>query len=225
MSEYPKTHRVTTSEEDEFKIWFPTSYNQNFNTKAKESERLHTTAELRIQLAHNWFRAPAGRAVLTTSSGVQSVLAIDFMKKRGLDMPVVAVNIPGREYDMQRDYRELLRKEYDLDLHIFEAQSEADKVAAMDRGLTAIHAGAVLSGIRQSQTLNRAQKSPVEFNPAKGRTEIRPFLEWPDSAVNEYLASLPAKVLHPEYTLGARSIGGVVMKGANTEKTECGLHI
>ena len=139
-------------------------------------------------------------------------------------MPVVSVDIAGERYDMQRSYRQTLARFMGLNIRTFPATSEADKVAAMDEGLRVNGITATISGVRASQTENRAAKRFVEWNERNGTLSFHPLLDWPDAKAEFHiLEKLPEMFRHPDFAPGARSQGGAIL-GDSEDKTECGLH-
>lgn len=162
--------------------------------------------------------------VLSTSFGIQSILMLDLVyRQAGLRLPVVAVDIPGEKYDVQRAYRDFLKEKLDLDLRIFKAVDEEGKTHAMNQGLEFLGAHAMLSGIRASQTENRERKKFVEYREG-GIIDIYPLLDWPDSKADFYIGKIPPEFRHPEFAPGIRSKGGAIL-AADEAKTECGLFL
>lgn len=179
----------------------------------------------RIKFAHDWTAAQGdGQLGLTSSFGVQSILMIDFVRNSGLGIPIFSVDIDDPKYDGQRAYKTKLKTALNIDVIDLPADGDAEKVAAMDKGLSEHFIGAALSGLRASQTANRAGRKFVERNPRNGTVEFRPFLDWPDAKADFYIAQMDEALLHPSYAAGVRSQGGAVLS-KDQEKTECGLHV
>ena len=161
--------------------------------------------------------------VLSSSFGVQSAILLKTVHDLGLDVPVIGVDIQDPKYDEQRAYRDKLQAELGFDLFIALAKDDDGKVEAMEHGLRALGATAVLSGIRSSQTQNRADKNFLE--PGKADTvSIHPILDWPDARADFFLQKLPEALRHPDYNPGVWSQGGAVL-GEGAVKGECGLHL
>jgi phosphoadenosine phosphosulfate reductase len=218
----PQTARISYAHDSA-----PTSsLRDDFNLNALNEQYKHQTLKDRLDLAQQWTQAlQRGKLALNSSFGIQSALLLHAIKTSGLKIPVVTVDIPGKKYDAQRRYRETLRQALDLDLIIFQAESEADKVAAMNRGLKAHDIRGTISGIRASQTETRAGKKFIEISQRNGTLSFHPLLDWPDAKAEFYLnKKIPPSIRHPDYRAGIRSKGGVILDSAE-EKTECGLHL
>lgn len=180
----------------------------------------------RLTLIHDWFTDYAyGNLALSSSFGVQSALLLHYAQESSLNIPVVSVDIAESKYDGQRAYRRHLQEKLGFTLLSFPAASDADKVRAMDTGLHDHFITATISGIRASQTEERAQKNFVEWNARNQTLSFHPLLDWPDSKTEFYLEKhIAPELRHPNYSAGLRSKGGVIL-GADEAKTECGLHI
>lgn len=208
---------------DDFQVQLFRPLHENFNPKGLESEFLYTSAEQRIKLAHDWFRKQSDQQIVLNSSfGVQSLLMLHYVKASGLDIPVVTVDIPDDKYDIQREYRRALERDLGISVIVFKAESDADKVRAMEEGLETIDAGAVFNGLRASQTDTRAGRSFIERNERTGVIEISPLLDWPNAKARHYIEQRPQELWHPAYLSGVQSQGGAVL-AQDEEKTECGL--
>jgi phosphoadenosine phosphosulfate reductase len=176
----------------------------------------------RIEWAYRRF----GEAlVLNSSFGPQSIVCLSLAIKVHPGVPVVMVELPGPDYDMQRLYRDYLKSTLELNLHILRAQDKAGKKAALCEFLHSQGAQASISGIRRQQTRNRARKDLFESDrdyPAM--MKIHPIADWSDIRTWRYIEELPDEWRHPGYRRGLRSIGGVLLD-AGQVKTECGLHL
>ena len=164
-----------------------------------------------------------GNIALTSSFGVQSVIMINVMQECGFNLPIVTLDIPGDDFDTQREYREKLRAHYNLDLHTVKIEDEEGKRAAMDQALSDLGVCVEVAGIRADQTGNRARKELVEHHEKTGVTKFHPILDWSDDIAHEYVMSVDEGLRHPEYALGVQTKGGRVLDDAE-EKTECTLH-
>lgn len=201
------------------------TFNDHAKALSLDYERLSSPEE-RIRRAHDWVKGEAGQnLVLSSSFGPQSILMLNFVKEAGIDIPVIAVDIEGDEYEPQRAYRETLRRSLGFDLYLAHAKDENGKDAAMIRALRQVNAGGVISGIRRSQTENRASKPYVEWREKNRAYSFHPILNWPDQGVDSVLSQqIDPALLHPDYAPGVQAIGGRIL-GAGEQKQECGLHI
>jgi phosphoadenosine phosphosulfate reductase len=105
------------------------------------------------------------------------------------------------------------------------------KVAALERALAG--ADAWITGIRREQSPTRADAKKVEWDERRGMWKYNPLADWTDKDLWARIAEreLPYNPLHDQ---GYESIGcapctqpgsGREGRWANTEKTECGLHV
>ena len=65
----------------------------------------------KIQFAYN---KSGGDLYMSSSFGPQSAVLIQLVEDSGLHLPVVCVNIKTPTYDKQRDYKETLRRHFNL---------------------------------------------------------------------------------------------------------------
>ncbi len=196
----------------------PQTLTGNFNPDVLSGDFQWKTLEQRLHWAHEKF---GDGLVLTSSFGAQSILLLEALKKSGLDIPVVTVDIPDEKYNAQRRYRDHLHTEMGFRLYVAAAKDESDKTAAMDRLLGSMGATASIAGIRFDQTQNRAQRKFIEINPRNEIVAIHPLLDWPQSKAEFYLEKVTPDRRHPEYAEGFVTTGGAAV----AEKEECGLHI
>lgn len=105
------------------------------------------------------------------------------------------------------------------------------KVAALERALAG--ADAWITGIRREQSPTRASAKKVEWDERRGMWKYNPLADWTDKDLWQRITEreLPYNPLHDQ---GYESIGcapctqpgsGRDGRWANTEKTECGLHV
>lgn len=175
----------------------------------------------RLDFIHQWSRGNGFRPAIASSFGDQSILLLGKARRQsGFEFPIVTVDIPGKNYDQQRQYRDHLQKELGLNLLVFQADSFEDKVQAMDRGLADNDFQVVIHGVRAAQTENREKKSIVEFNTRNKTIEFFPLFDWPDAKTIHYIREYPEALRHPDYGTGKLFQGGAAVG----EKTECGLH-
>ena len=118
-------------------------------------------------------------------------------------------------------------------VHGIEHYNRLNKQEPMQRALGELGAGTWFAGLRRSQTVTRANVSPIEFK--GGRSKVHPIFDWTDRDVGRYLKA-NALPYHPLWDKGYPSIGdwhttrslaeagsleGVRFFGL---KRECGLH-
>lgn len=192
---------------------------QDFNLAEMNAQFERLNFEQRLQWAQDKF---GDGLVLSSSFGIQSAILLKAVTDNALDVPVIAVDIHDPKYDQQREYRERIQGELGFDLYIASARDDAGKVGAMAHGLKALGATAVISGIRASQTANRAQKKFIEVK-SSGEYSVHPILDWPDARADMALQKMPDALRHKDYKPGVQSIGGAVLKPGEVKK-ECGLH-
>jgi phosphoadenosine phosphosulfate reductase len=105
------------------------------------------------------------------------------------------------------------------------------KVAALDRALEGLDAW--ITGLRREQAPTRAAAPKLDYDEARGVWKASPLADWSEREVWNYISEhdLPYNPLHD---LGYASIGcatctlpgsGREGRWADSEKTECGLHI
>jgi len=173
-----------------------------------------------------WARQRFGdRLVLNSSFGPQSIVCLKLALDVDPLIPVVMLELPGAEYDMQRLYRDYLRSALGLDLYIVQVRDMSQKKTALCEFLQAHGARASLSGIRWQQTGNRAQKDMLEYDADFPQIlKIYPIADWSDLRTWEFIEQLPLEMRHPNYTRGQRAVGGALLD-AGQPKFECGLHL
>jgi phosphoadenosine phosphosulfate reductase len=105
------------------------------------------------------------------------------------------------------------------------------KVAALERALAG--ADAWITGIRREQSPTRAGAEPIEFDERRGIWKFNPLVEWTEKDLWQRIheRDLP---YHPLHDQGYASIGcapctrpgsGREGRWADSEKTECGIHV
>lgn len=179
-------------------------------------------AQSRIRWAHRRF---GSGLVLNSSFGPQSIVSLKLALDVDPGIPVVMIELPDPEYEMQRLYRDYLKASLGLDLYTVLARDKAHKKPALCEFLQAHGAAASLSGIRWQQTGIRAQKGLFEYDEEyPGILKIYPIADWSDLRTWEFIEQLPAELRHPNYTRGLRATGGALLD-AGEAKLECGLHL
>jgi phosphoadenosine phosphosulfate reductase len=105
------------------------------------------------------------------------------------------------------------------------------KVAALERALEG--SDAWITGIRREQSPTRADAEPIEFDERRGIWKFNPLVEWTEQDLWRRIheRDLP---YHPLHDQGYASIGcapctrpgsGRDGRWADSEKTECGIHV
>ncbi len=179
-------------------------------------------ARERIRWAYDRF---GDRLVLNSSFGPQSIVCLKLALDVDPRIPVVMLEMPGAEYDMQRLYRDYLKASLGLDLYIVQVRDRSQKKTALCEFLQAHGACASLSGIRWQQTEHRAGKGMLEYDTEFPQLlKIYPIADWSDSRTWKFIEQLPAELRHPNYARGQRSVGGALLD-AGQVKFECGLHL
>ena len=180
------------------------------------------TAFERIKWAYDQF----GECLaLISSFGPQSIVTLSLARAVNPHIPVVMINVPGPEYDVQRQYRDYLKISLKLNLHAVQAEGLDQKKVALYEYLSALGVQATIDGIRWDQTENRAQKEFLEHDPNfPNIKKIHPLVDWSDERTYEFIEQLPVELRHPNYKRGVQSVGGALLS-AEQAKTECGLHI
>jgi len=176
-----------------------------------------TTPLQRVKIAHEIY---GNQLVLLSSFGVRSAIMLYFALMVNPRMKILHVNT-GNIAPSTLNYRENLKKKYDLNLTSLQA-SEQDKGTVTLQGLRELGAQGFLRGIRQDQTPERAQKQIVEYNAKTGMTRIYPILDKSRTWADEYMQAID-HLWHPEYKPGAESHGGNILP-AGSQKTECALN-
>lgn len=196
-----------------------------------------------------------GRVVTSTSGGAQAAVMLDLLERTTPEIPVVFVDT-GYHFAETYTYLEQLRERFpQLEIaayapSITAARLEAvhgrlweddldryavmTKVEPMNRALTDFGADVWLSGLRRSQSADRAHRP---FAERQGDTiKAYPILDWSDEQVEVYMTEndLPR---HPLTAVGYVSIGdwhssAPLEDGMRPEDTrfggarrECGLHL
>jgi phosphoadenosine phosphosulfate reductase len=105
------------------------------------------------------------------------------------------------------------------------------KVAALERALEG--SDAWITGIRREQSPTRAGAEPIEFDEGRGIWKFNPLVEWTEQDLWRRIheRDLP---YHPLHDQGYASIGcapctrpgsGREGRWADSDKTECGIHV
>lgn len=178
----------------------------------------------KIQFAYN---KSGGDLYMSSSFGPQSAVLIQLVEDSGLHLPVVCVNIKTPTYDKQRDYKETLRRHFNLVIHNFDAANDDVKVQAMTEGLDRLNVRALIDGIRKSQTENRAGKNFIETDRRRfGAINYHPMLDFTDDVTHDFIMNAVAEeARYPKYKKGMRAMGGGDEIAPGQVKPECGLHL
>jgi 3'-phosphoadenosine 5'-phosphosulfate sulfotransferase (PAPS reductase)/FAD synthetase len=163
--------------------------------------------------------------VLISSFGPQSIVCLSLALEIDPRIAVVAIDLPGSEYQAQRLYRDYLKSTLDLNLQIVQASGEDQKKSTLCEYLNASGTRMSIAGIRRRQTRHRAAKDLLEIDrDYPSILKLHPIADWPDTRTWEYIESLPAEWRHPAYRRGLRAVGGVLLDNGEA-KAECGLHL
>ena len=154
----------------------------------------------------------------------------------------------GSHFPETLTFVEQVRSLYDLNLRVISPGADAErwpcgserccelrKVVPLTRALRGRDAW--LSGIKRSDTPNRASSSIIEWDCARGVVKINPLACWTNHDISRYEADHRLPV-HPLKSRGYPSIGCEPTtrpvspfedqragRWPGTEKTECGLHV
>ncbi len=197
---------------------------------------------------------------LTTSFGIQSAVLLHLLSgmDQGRDIPVIWVDtgyLPPETYR----YAEQLCQRFELDLHIAQSSMSAArmealygrlwesgkiddmelylkvrKVEPLEEAMHQLQVSCWASGVRRGQTDHR--RSMTALDPIRGRSSLRPLLEWTSRDVFYYMQEndLPQ---HPLFEKGYSTVGdwhssgpdGLESEGRDTRfaglKQECGIHL
>lgn len=183
---------------------------------------------------------------LVLASSFQDAVLIDIAMSVDPTIAVVFIDT-GYHFKETLDYMAALRRRYDLDLSVVEPTigpeewrcgsarcCEMRKVAPLAKALEGRRAW--LSGLRRSETVQRADAPIVSVDPRFGLVKINPIATWDDAAVARYVAERDLPV-HPLVKEGYLSIGCAPTtvpvgdgddpragRWPGEDKTECGLH-
>ncbi len=211
------------------------------------------TAEQRVTAA--LLELP-GQHVVSSSFGAQSAVMLHLLTEQQPDIPVVLIdtgylfpetyhfvdeltvrldlNLKVYRPELSSQWQEARHgKRWDKGLRGLEEYNRENKVAPMRRALDDLNVGTWFSGLRRSQSAERAEKPFVERSGE--RFKVYPIADWTDKDVYEYLQrhDLP---YHPLWEKGYVSIGDVHTTRSLAEvntleetrffglKRECGLH-
>jgi phosphoadenosine phosphosulfate reductase len=210
---------------------------------AEVSRRFETAPPTSV-IAWAWERF--GPEVTLASSFQDSVL-IDLAMQVAPEIEIVFLDT---QYHFAETlwYVEEVRKRYDLNLNVVHPAIEPDnrwktdidtccaarKVGPLERAL--VGKNAWMTGLRRSETPERAKAQIVSFDLGRGMVKVNPIATWTEDDVRSYEADRDL-LRHPLHDRGYGSIGCwpctlPVAEGddpragrwAGTGKLECGLH-
>lgn len=197
-----------------------------------------------------------GKHILSSSFGAQSAVMLHLVTQQKPDIPVVLIDT-GYLFPETYRFVDEMTERLSLNLHVYrpklsnawqearhgkrweqglaglEAYNQDNKVEPMQRAIDQLGAGTWFSGLRRSQSIERARTPFIE---ASGdRFKVYPIADWSDKDIYDYLQKhdLP---YHPLWDQGYVSIGDVqttksLLDVDSLEETrffglkrECGLH-
>jgi phosphoadenosine phosphosulfate reductase len=197
-----------------------------------------------------------GQHIVSSSFGAQSAVMLHLVTRLQADIPVVLIDsgyLFPETYQFVDELTEKLRlnlkvfrpersaawqearngKRWEQGLTGLDAYNQDNKVEPMQRAIDDLDVGTWFSGLRRSQSMERAKTPFVERS--GDRFKVYPIADWTDKDIYDYLKKhdLP---YHPLWEKGYVSIGDVhttksladVDSVAETRffglKRECGLH-
>jgi phosphoadenosine phosphosulfate reductase len=184
---------------------------------------------------------------ISVVSSFQNCVLIDLAIRTDPRAEIIFLDT-GSHFPETLGFVERVRRLYGLNLRIVRPGGDAQawpcgserccelrKVAPLAGALT--ERLAWLSGLKRSDTPNRASASIVEWDEAKGLVKVNPLACWTDEDISRYEADHRLPV-HPLKAQGYPSIGCEPTTRAvsafenqragrwpGTDKTECGLHV
>jgi phosphoadenosine phosphosulfate reductase len=197
-----------------------------------------------------------GQHIVSSSFGAQSAVMLHLVTQQAPDIPVVLID-SGYLFPETYRFVDELTARLRLNLKVYkpersgawqearhgrrweqgltglEAYNQENKVAPMQRAIEALDVGTWFSGLRRSQSIERAKTPFVERS--GDRFKVYPIADWTDRDIYNYLRKhdLP---YHPLWEKGYVSIGDVHTTKSLTDvdtieetrffglKRECGLH-
>ncbi len=211
------------------------------------------TAEKRIESA---LKTLPGEHIVTSSFGAQSAVMLHLVTQQKHDIPVVLIDT-GYLFPETYQFIDELTTRLKLNLKIFrprvsaawqearfgkrwesgldgiEHYNQENKVEPMQRAIEQLEVGTWFSGLRRSQSVDRAKTPFVESS--GDRFKIYPIADWTDKDIYEYLKKYDLPY-HPLWEKGFVSIGDTHMTKSLADvesieetrffglKRECGLH-
>jgi len=184
---------------------------------------------------------------LSVVSSFQNCVLIDLAIRTDPRAEIIFLDT-GSHFAETLSFVEQVRQLYGLNLRIIVPGADAEpwpcgsdhccelrKVVPLARALRGRHAW--LSGLKRSDTPNRASSPIVGWDSIRGMVKVNPLACWTDEDVARYETHHRLPV-HPLKALGYRSIGCEPTtqpvspfedqragRWPGTEKTECGLHV
>jgi len=211
------------------------------------------TAEDRISAA---LKTLPGQHIVSSSFGAQSAVMLHLVTRLQADIPIVLID-SGYLFAETYQFIDELTERLGLNLKVFrpersgawqearnglrweqglaglEAYNQDNKVEPMQRAIETLDVGTWFSGLRRSQSIERAKTPFVERS--GDRFKVYPIADWTDKDIYDYLKAhdLP---YHPLWEKGYISIGDVHTTKSLADvdsieetrffglKRECGLH-
>ena len=211
------------------------------------------TAEDRVAQA---LKTLPGQHIVSSSFGAQSAVMLHLVTRLQADIPVVFID-SGYLFPETYQFVDELTEKLKLNLKVFrpersgawqearngkrwergltglDAYNQDTKVEPMQRAIEELDVGTWFSGLRRSQSIERAKTPFVERS--GDRFKVYPIADWTDKDIYEYL-KLHDLPYHPLWEKGYVSIGDVHTTKSLADvdsieetrffglKRECGLH-
>jgi len=211
------------------------------------------TAEDRVAQA---LKTLPGQHIVSSSFGAQSAVMLHLVTRLQADIPIVLID-SGYLFPETYRFVDELTEKLDLNLKVFrpersgawqearnglrweqglagiDAYNQDNKVEPMQRAIEDLNVGTWFSGLRRSQSIERAKTPFVERS--GDRFKVYPIADWTDKDIYNYLKTygLP---YHPLWEKGYVSIGDVHTTKSLADvdsieetrffglKRECGIH-
>jgi len=171
------------------------------------------------------------------SGGSDSLVVLDLTRMVLDDFPVIFVDTYN-QFKETYEYVEMVKKKWNLDLHVFRAEKNRVKELLLDRnytpeaifecckyhkidpllkGVSTLKLDALVVGIRRAEHEERAKETYI--SPRKDHYRVHPILDWSRDDVLDYIAfyNLP---INPLYNKGYTSLGCVWCTKPNPDPTK-----
>ena len=211
------------------------------------------TAEDRVAQA---LKTLPGQHIVSSSFGAQSAVMLHLVTRLQADIPIVFID-SGYLFPETYRFVDELTEKLDLNLKVFhpersgawqeakdglrweqglagiDAYNQDNKVEPMQRAIEDLNVGTWFSGLRRSQSIERAKTPFVERS--GDRFKVYPIADWTDKDIYNYLKTYDLPY-HPLWEKGYVSIGDVHTTKSLADvdsveetrffglKRECGIH-